>query len=629
MADLMTTAVSALLAYRRGLDTTSHNIANVGTDGYTRQRTDYATREAQPYGNGWVGSGVQVSTVQRVYDEFLTLQWRSTTSGFARQESFAALAERVSSLFADTSSGLGTSLQSFVNALQGVANSPTSIPARQVLLSEASALAGQFSGYGTRLEQLTAETNGRITSGAQEVNGLASAIADLNQRIVTALGRTSQPPNDLLDQRDRLVDSLAQKVAVTTVRQDDGALNVFVGTGQPMVLGTMAATLVTRSDPYDPSSLQIAVQTRSGTVDITGSIGGGELGGFLDFRRQLLEPARNAIGQLAVGIAELVNSQQRAGMDLTGAAGADLFAVGAAQALGNSANTGTATVAVARTDLAQLTTANYYLEHAAGAWSLRRADTGAAVTMTGSGTSADPFRADGLSFTIAGTPASGDRYLIRPTQGAALGMQALVSDPARVAAALPVTAAVGSANTGSVIARDLTVVDASNPALRSTVTISFPTAGSYSVNGGAPQAYTAGAALEVNGWRLTLDGTPAAGDTLVVGSNVNGVGDNRNMLAMVDALARPSMNGGTASLNDLLGRVVADAGVQTRQAQLSRDALRIVQRDAQAARDSVTGVNLDEEAANLVRLQQAYQAAAQVVQVADATFQALLGAIRR
>jgi flagellar hook-associated protein 1 FlgK len=165
--------------------------------------------------------------------------------------------------------------------------------------------------------------------------------------------------------------------------------------------------------------------------------------------------------------------------------------------------------------------------------------------------------------------------------------------------------------------------------LRSTTTITFPTADSYSVNGGVPVAYAPGTAIEVNGWRLQLEGTPAAGDSLTVRANANGVGDNRNMLAMVDALARPTMNGGTASLNDLLGRVVADAGVQTRQAQLSRDALRIVQRDAQAARDSVSGVNLDEEAANLVRLQQAYQAAAQVVQVADATFQALLGAIRR
>jgi flagellar hook-associated protein 1 FlgK len=249
--------------------------------------------------------------------------------------------------------------------------------------------------------------------------------------------------------------------------------------------------------------------------------------------------------------------------------------------------------------------------------------------MTGTGSAADPFVADGLSMTVGGAPASGDRFLVRPTLDAAAGMRVLFSDSAKFAAALPVTASAASANTGAGTLGELTVVDPANPALRTTATITFPTAGSYSVNGGPAQAFTPGATISANGWSLVLEGTPAAGDTFTVGNNANGVGDNRNFLALNDALASGYLEGGKLSINQGIGRVVSDVGVQTRQAQVSRDALQVVQNDTIATRDSISGVNLDEEAANLVRYQQAYQAAAQVVQVAGTIFDTLLGAIRR
>jgi flagellar hook-associated protein 1 FlgK len=242
---------------------------------------------------------------------------------------------------------------------------------------------------------------------------------------------------------------------------------------------------------------------------------------------------------------------------------------------------------------------------------------------------ADPFRADGLALVVSGAASSGDRFLVRSPFGAASSTQALLTDPADFAAALPVRFAAAAANSGSASAAELSVLDPANPALRATATITFTSASTYSINGGPDIAYAAGTPIEFNGWRLELGGTPAAGDVFTVASNTAGLGDNRNALALVDALAGPALNGGTASLADLFGRLVADVGVQTRQAQLSRDALALVQGDARAAIDSVSGVNLDEEAANLVRLQQAYQAAAQVVRVADSLFDTLLGAIGR
>jgi flagellar hook-associated protein 1 FlgK len=629
MADLLSTAVSALSAYSRGLETTSHNIANVATEGYSRQRVLYGTRQAEAYGNGWIGTGVNATSIERVYDQFLGLQYRTTTSALGRQDVYAALAARVSTLFADADAGFGASLQRFVNAVQDVAATPTSIPARQVLLAEATALAGELRTQDERLERLAAEVNGRVTTTVSDINGIAASIADLNERIVSDQARTGQPPNDLLDERDRLVNRLSGRVAVSTVAQDDGAINVFIGSGQPLVLGPQALQLAAQRDAYDPASVRVGVETPAGFVDVTASLSGGELGGLLDVRRQALDSARRTLGQLAVGITDVVNAQQSAGMTLSGAAGSDMFAVGRVGVLANAGNVGSATVAVARADIAQLTAADYVLEFAGSGWSLRRADTGATVALAGSGTAVDPFRADGLEFVVGGAASVGDRYLVRSTFGAASGMQALLTDPASFAAALPVRVAAAAGNPGTASVAGMAVIDPANPALRTTATIAFTSATTYSINGGPNTAFTPGSPIEFNGWRLDLAGSPAAGDVFTVSSNTAGLGDNRNALALSDALSSRSLNGGTESLADLFGRLVSDVGVQTRQAQVSRDALALVQGDARAAIDSVSGVNLDEEAANLVRLQQAYQAAAQVVRVADSLFDSLLGAIGR
>jgi flagellar hook-associated protein 1 FlgK len=621
--------VSALQAFRRGLDTTSHNVANVTTGGYSRQRIETATREAQPYGNGWLGSGVNVTSVRRVYDDFVALNYRTTSSSYGQQDTLASLAERIDNLYADSTTGLPVALQKFVNALQGVASAPTSMSARQVMLAEANALAGQVNDYGSQLEQMSQEVNDRISAATLDINSLSTALADLNVRIVIAQNRSGQPPNDLLDQRDQLLNQLSEQVSVSTVRQVDGSLNVFIGNGQPLVLGTRASTLVTQPSEFDGKRAQVAVQTPSGAIDVTSSLTGGKIGGLLEARDRLLEPARNSLGQLAAGIADLVNAQQHKGMDLNGAAGADLFTLGPVDVLTGARNSGTAAVAVARSDVASLTAGNYRLDRTATGWSLRRIDTGTAVAMTGSGTAADPFVADGLSVVVSGTAATGDAFEIQPTRKAAASLGVVMTDPSRLAAALPVNAAPNASNGGTAKVNTLSVTDASNPALRNAATITFLTATAYSIDGGPSQAFVPGQSITANGWSLQLDGAPAAGDSFAIASNANGVGDNRNFLVLSTALSQPYLDGGTTSINGALGRIVADIGVQTRQAQVSRDALAVVQRDAVAARDSVSGVNLDEEAANLIRYQQAYQAAAQVIQVANTTFDTLLGALRR
>jgi flagellar hook-associated protein 1 FlgK len=249
--------------------------------------------------------------------------------------------------------------------------------------------------------------------------------------------------------------------------------------------------------------------------------------------------------------------------------------------------------------------------------------------MTGTGTAADPFVADGMEIEVGGTANVGDEFLIRPTRAALEDMRVLITDPSQIAAAAPIRSGVNSANTGNGTISAGEVLDAANAQLRSAVTIEFLTPTTYSINGAGSFPYASGGNIDINGWRVQISGAPAVGDRFTVGDNSSGSGDNRNALLLADALNRPALNNGTTNLSSAVGQFVGGIGVATRQAQVNRDAQGVVHEENLAKMDSVSGVNLDEEAANLLRYQQAYQAAAQLIRVADTLFQTLLSATER
>jgi flagellar hook-associated protein 1 FlgK len=636
MASFLSTSVSGLLAFQRAIDATSQNISNVSTPGYSRQRVDLAARPAQMYANGWVGNGVQVNTTARVYDDMLADQVRVASSSFSSLDSYTTFMNRVNDMFSNTTTGLTPSLQKFANAMQDVANNPTNSSARQVLLSEANGLTDRLKSYNTQLDQLTKQIETSIDGETKEISTLSQGIANLNDQIAAAYARANQPPNDLLDQRDLLIDQLSQHVDITTVKQGDGQVNVFIGSGQPLVVGKEASSLVSTPDPYDATRHNIGLLGPGGTpVDVTSSITGGSLGGTLAFRSEVLDPTRNALGRISVVLTDTINEQHKAGIDLNGNAGTDLFKVGAPTVLAHTSNTGTGVPSVTRTDDSLLTTSDYILQKTAAGtppaldtWTLRDAATGASVTMTGSGTAADPFVADGLSIVVNTGAAVGDRFEIRPTRDAPTGLGVNITDPGKIAAAAPIKTSAAAANTGSATISPGSVVDASDANLRTTSTIQFTDATTYTINGAGSFTYTPDQAIIVNGASVTISGTPAAGDTFTISDNTGGTGDNRNMLALADSLSKDVMNNGTTSLNDATSSLVGQIGSQTRQVQSSRDAQQIVQQEASDARDSVSGVNLDEEAANLIKYQQAYQAAAQMISVASQLFDSILAAVR-
>ncbi len=633
MADMLSTGVSGLLAFQSALDTTSHNIANASTPGYSRQLVNFSTQGADQLGKGWVGRGVEITSIQRAFDSALSGQVRTATSSYQQLDTFVTLAARIDNLFSDSSTGLSTTLQQFMNAAQAVADAPTSTAARQVLLSQAQTLVTRLKSYNGSLDTLASQVGTQLGSEAATASSLARSIADVNRQIVAARGQSQATPNDLLDQRDRLIDQLSGHIGLYTVAQDDGSINVFIGSGQALVTGSTAATLATIQDSFDPTQQRLSLQQNGTSVDVSNLVGGGTIGGLLHFRSTMLGDARNALGQAAVAIATLFNDQHASGLDLNGAFGDQFFSVGDVRTLPATDNAGSAAVSVTRADIGGLTTADYTLQYDGSAWSLKREDTGATVAMTGSGSSADPFVADGLQIVVAGSAQAGDRFRIQPTSQAVSGFGVLISDAAKVAAAAPLVTAATATNTGSGAVSDASVT---SPAawVRGNYTLAFDATGAWQITDAsnatvaAGASYTAGDTIAFNGVSIVLSGSPAAGDSFTISANTNGSGDNRNALALANVLSQGVLGGGGTSIQSAVGQLLSGIGVQTGQAQAGRDAQQVVMDDASAQFDGIAGVNLDEEAANLVRYQQAYQAAAKVISVANTLFQTLLDATR-
>jgi flagellar hook-associated protein 1 len=631
MSNVLSNSVSGLLAFQNALAVTSNNLSNAATPGYSVESPNFEAQLGITSSTGTYGNGVEIENVTRSYSELLAGQMRSSQSSYSSFNAYSTTAATVDDMLSDTTTGLTATLQNFTNSLQTLANAPTQTASGQAVLSSAQSLATTIQGYASQLSQVDQNVEGQISNSVTEINTLATGIANLNIQIA-AQSSSGQPPNSLLDQRDSLINTLSQYVSVNTATQSDGSLNVFVGSGQSLVTGGTAQTLSAIPNQYNPTQMDVGLQTAgtSITVNVTGAITGGSLGGLLAVRSQVIDPALNTLGQLSLGVANVVNQQQAAGLTPGGTQGQPLFAVGPVQVSNSSLNTGTAQVSATITNLSALTPDNYTLTNNGGTWQLYDQTQQQAVALGGGdGSAGAPFTAAGLSIVVSGTAGPGDSYLIQPTAQAAAGFSVLLSSPSQIAAASAVQANAASTNTGTGTIAAATVTDPANPALLTATSIVFSSPTQYQINGtGTTFTYTPGAAISANnGWTTSISGTPAAGDTFTVSSNAGNPGDNSNLFAMIDGLKANSLNGGTTSLIGAANTLVAQVGAQTQQAQANGQAQQAVNTSATNAVSAVSGVNLDEEAANMVKYQQAYQACAQMIQTSGLMFTSLITAI--
>jgi len=632
MGDMLANGVSGLLAFQTALDTISNNIANVNTPGYSVERANLVTNPPSPTSQGWIGNGVSVNDVTRSYSDFLDAQTRAATSSYNQFNTLSGLANSINNMLADSSNGLSATLQSFSQAIQTMASSPSQTSGRQAVLDKLQSVISQFQSYQNTLTQLGNQVNTQIQSETSTVSSLAQGIASLNQHIMAASHNgTGQPPNDLLDQRNALIDQLSQHLDVNTVAQSDGSVSVFVGSGQALVVGGTAASLTAGRDQFGSGQLEVSLQSSSTSTDITSELSGGSLGGLLQFRSQMEIPGQNALGQAAVTLTNLLNTQNAAGLDQNGNIGAALLAVGGPQVLGSSNNTGGAAVAASISNLGGLTTSNYQLQYDGTNWTLADSATGVASPLTSSTVGGvTTLTGAGLTLTVTGNANAGDTFLVEPTANAVPGLKLLTNDPAKIAAAGPLVTSAATGNTGSASIVSATVPNTA-AWTRGNYTLSFSSPNAYTVTNAvgtvATGTYTAGTPITFNGVSVTLTGAPANGDTFAINDNANGTGDNTNALQLAGILSQKALNGGASSLADVVNAYVGSVGLQTSQAQNGATAQQSVMQSAQGAQQSLSGVNLDEEAAHLVQFQQAYQAAAQVISASNTLFQSLISAV--
>ncbi len=641
---ILSSAISGLLASQRSLATVSHNISNVHTEGYSRQRVELVAREAQFVGAGYLGSGVKTSTVSRITDQFLNTQLRTSTSSSNNVNAFLTLANRIDNMLADSETGLSPSLQNFFAAVQDVNDLPSSATARQVMISEANSLATRFQFLDTRLTDLGNEVKIQLSEDVSDINTLAQSIADINTSIVAAMGASGgQPPNDLLDQREVLILELSELVSVNTVEQADGSLNIFIGKGLPLVVDKNASTMGI-TETYE-GHYEITIADAFSSSVITDSISGGSLGGQINFQAQMLEPAKNALGRLAIGIADTFNDQHRLGASLDGDVNTAFFTVGAptVATLGSAPNNVTSAI----TDPTKLSDSDYNLTFDGGnLYTLTRlSDSTTTAINTGGASPYTTPAVDGFTMTITAGATAGDQYIIRPTVNGASDISVLITDPRKVAMAGALkggeaTNASGiPTNLGNAAISDVSISSVTGVPLGSNITLTFNAAlNRYDITGGAagtlaytPSTDNAGKSFTIAGAgnaTFTLSGFPENGDSFVIQNNTGADGDNRNGLLLGDLQSSQLLLNGTASYQSVYGQLVADIGSTTRQTEISSEALTVLLDQTVEARDSVSGVNLDEEAANMLKFQQSYSAAAQMISVADNLFNTLIGAFR-
>jgi flagellar hook-associated protein 1 FlgK len=624
-------SVSALQAFQNAINTVSNNVANASTPGYDRETVNLTEAVPQSNGAATIGAGVVVSGISRAFSQAAANQLNTSQSGLGQLNALQNYSNQIDNLFGTTVGGLSTALQNFYSAFSNVANNPTSTASRQALIGQAQSVASSFQNASGELNSLNTDVNSRITADVTQINSIAKAISALNAQIVTGTAQGGgQPPNELLDQRDQLVSSLSQLVGISTTTDPNGALNVFVGNGQPLVLQGQTTALTTVANQFNATQLEISNSASSAVI--SSNITSGDLGGLLAARAQVITPALNQLGQIATALSQTVNSQQAQGLDLSGNLGANIFSVSAPLATGSSRNTDavSASVSVSPNGLAALTANDYVLSFVGGTPKLTNTSDGTSVTPAGAGTVASPYTAAGISIVLSGAPANGDQFLVQPTATAAAGLKVVLSNPSQIAAAGAIKTAAAGTNTGAASISAGTVLNSTNANLLTPVTITFANPpSSFSVNGGPAQVFTSGGNINVNGWQVQISGAPAGGDTFTVAGNAGGTGDNRNALAAANQQNVGVLQNGTTSITGGISALITGLGSQAQQINTAQTAQAGVNAQALTSVQSTSGVNLDEEAASLLQWQQAYQAAAQALMIGNSLFTTLITAVNQ
>lgn len=673
MSNIFSIGLSGLQAAQIGIATAGENISNSSTAGYNVENAVFSEASGQYTGSGYMGGGVTTATVQRAYSQYLTTALNNAQSGNSALTASYTLATQLSNLVGSPTSGIASSITTFFSGLQDVSNSPSSTATRQTALSDAQSLADQINAAGQQYDAMRQSVNTQLSNAVTQINTYTQQIAQLNAQISMA-SSSGQQPNQLLDQRDLAVSNLSQLVGVQVVQNSSG-YSVFLGNGQPLVVSGQNYTLTTQPSSSTPSELTVAWQGLPGSTTkaqplTSAALQGGTVGGLVSFVQNTLDPAQAQLGAIATSFAAQVNQQNALGQTLGGQPGGALFTVGGPVVTANLNNAGTGTVSATLTNAVSPPTDNYTLSYSSasgGTWTLTDTTTNTVVGTTNTQPSeANPFVPTnptdvGLKITSTGTMSDGDSFAIQPTAGALDSFAVATSDPSAIAAASPVLVTAGSTNTGTATVTQGQVsagyaVGSSGLTLKyapaasgstgtlsgfpagSTVSITLPgsstptqypitdstTAVPYDPSTGATIAISGDTSGTANNVSFTMTGAPASGDTFTIGPNTGAAQDGRNALALANLTSGTAFTD-SQTLTNAYSNYVNGIGNTANQLKASSTSQQSLVTQLTSQQQSVQGVNLDEEAANLLQYQQLYQANSKVIQTAASLFQTLLG----
>ena len=633
---------SALNAAQVGISTAGHNIANASTAGYSRQVVVQTTAGAQNYGYGYVGQGTEVSTIKRIYNELLAKQVTNTQSNSSRINTYNAEMSKIDNMLADSSAGLSPVLQDFFSSIHDLTANPSDASTRQAMLSTAQSLANRFHSMGERLGEIRDSVNSQLTSSVNLVNSYASQIAELNDIIEKSVNGNGNPPNDLMDQRDQLIAELSKETKTTVVPQSGGSYNVLIGNGLPLVIGINTLSLTTVKSPTDANRLEVAYKSQTNSTILNGdSLAGGTISGLLQFRANSLDGIQNQLGQIAVALTGTFNTQHALGLDSYGNPGGAFFTMPVPTVAASTANTGTATLSGTITDATAITSSNYRLQYDGTNYKITRLSDKSVQSFTSL-----PQTLDGVTLSATAGMAAGDDFLIKPTANAATTFNLAISDINKIAVGgYTLSAAANSGNTGSATIStpvtsstyaasplsapfSLTYNSGPNtltgfPATEAVTVTSGGTTSTYAA--GSPVTYVSGATVSVAGISFVMSGTPANTDQFTITPNTTiAPGNNQNGLLLAGLQNLGTVNNSSTSYASAFGQIVSSVGNKTRELQVTGAAEEHALSIVTAAQQSESGVNLDEEATNLLRYQQAYQAAGKMMQIASQLFDVLL-----
>lgn len=622
---LYSIGLSALSAAQLGISTTGHNITNSSSTSYHRQSITQTSQTPQLTGSGFVGAGTMVTNITRSYNDFLDSQVRTVSGEASYLSTYLSQISQVNDLISSDNS-ISTGLSTFYNALSSVASTPASVSSRQSFLSSTEALVNQFNTMAERLNDLYSGADQRIQDSVAQINSYTSQIAKLNASIVRIESTSgNQQANDLHDQRDALVNELNKIIQVDVTEDSSGFFNITTGNGQSLVVGTTANEVTSKRSASNPQKSDIYLS--NGASDIlldSTSLSGGSLGALIDYRDVTVTNARNELGKEAMVLANAFNEQHKLGQDLNGNLGTDLFSISSPSVYSNSNNVSTAALTATVSDYSSLQASDYKVGFDGTNYNVTRMSDNTVSSFTGSS-----FTLDGIDFSLSATPTAGDSYLVQPTVSGATNLSALISDTAKVAAGLPLTATAGTSNTGTSTLTlnsidSATLSDSAFPAYGSTSAMR-----TFTYSGGAFTSSDSGDTITLSGntvsvalssggsMSFTLSGTPSSGDTFTVGRNNSGTADSRNANLLGKLATAKLTNNGTATITESYAQLVSSVGTKTSQLDTEYTSQTTLLDSVTTAQQSFSGVNLDEEAANLIQYQQAYQAAARILTTAQ------------